>query len=199
MPFIHQTERTNKAVFSAIEDDPTPLPPTCFAMKFEVWRDTYVTIGIVPNSSPVYSERYKGITVEEVAQKISCEYCVFSFVLSTYKASDNNFSYKNQLATFVTTYPHFWGLPDVIRKYQFPNGKSTSWSYYSCLFWLCLYFGNWSLVIHLCQCTQLQQQLSKIREEKNAHPLPYATQKYHRLTKVPIKQSCFKSRQHLIY
>lgn len=49
---------------------------------------------------------------------------VFSFLLSTYKASHNNFSYKNQLATFVTTYPHFWGLPDVIRKYQFPNGKS---------------------------------------------------------------------------
>lgn len=47
MPFIHLTERTNKAVFSAIEDDPTPLPPTCFAMKFEVWRDTYVTIAIV--------------------------------------------------------------------------------------------------------------------------------------------------------
>ena len=78
MPFIHQTERTNKAVFSAIEDDRTPLPPTCFAMKFEVWRDTYVTIGIVQNSSPVYSERDKGITVDEVAQKISCEYCVFS-------------------------------------------------------------------------------------------------------------------------
>ena len=105
MPFIHQTERTNKAVFSAIEDNPTPLPPTCFAMKFEVWRDTYVTIAIVQNSSPVYSEWYKGITVDEVAQKISCEYCVISFLLSTCKASHNNLSRKNELATFVISFP----------------------------------------------------------------------------------------------
>ena len=105
MPFIHQTERTNKAVFSAIEDDPTPLPPTCFAMKFEVWREAYVTIGIVQNSSPVCSEWYKGISVDEVAQKISCEYCLISFLLSTCKASHNNLSRKNELATFVISFP----------------------------------------------------------------------------------------------
>ena len=107
MPFIHQTERTNKAVFSAIEDDPTPLPPTCFAMKFEVWRDTTSQLGLFKNSSPVYSEWYKGISVDEVAQIISCEYFVFSCLLSTCKASHNNLSRKNELATFVTTYPHF--------------------------------------------------------------------------------------------
>ena len=105
MPFIHQTERTNKAVFSAIEDDPTPLPPTWFAINFEVWRDAYVTIGIVQNSSPVCSEWYKGISVDEVAQKISCEYCVISFLLSTCKASHNNLSRKNELATFVISFP----------------------------------------------------------------------------------------------
>ena len=70
MPFIHQTERTNKAVLSAIEHDPTPLPPTCFAMNFEVGRDTYVTISIVQNSSPLFSERYKGISADDVGPNI---------------------------------------------------------------------------------------------------------------------------------
>lgn len=48
---------------------------------------------------------YKGITVDEVAQKISCEYCVISFLLSTCKASHNNLSRKNELATFVLSFP----------------------------------------------------------------------------------------------
>jgi len=152
MPFIHQTERTNKAVFSAIEDDPTPLPPACFAMKFEVWRDTYVTIGIVQNSSPVYSGRYKTVTVDEIAQKISCEYCVFSFLLSTCKASNNNLSCKNELATFVTTYPHF-----LMSSASDPEESVSHWSVNFVILLLVFVLPNvsilWSLIfanVHSC-------------------------------------------------